>query len=62
MEYDGLTPRGMRITIDIDPTGLFEAEPYLVSDVGSLPAQIVDLVAKAIPSGWLATAKVRAKV
>lgn len=62
MEFDGLTPRGMRITIDIDPTELWAAEPYLVDDVGSLPAQIVDLVSKAIPDGWLATAKVRAKV
>ena len=62
MEFDGLKPRGIRIVIDIDPTDLFATEAYMVDDVGSLPANIIDLVAQVIPDGWIATAKVKAKV
>ena len=62
-EYDGLEPRGFRIVIDIEPTDLFEvAEPYTRSQALTLPGKVLGVLEPLLPSGWIATAKVKAKV
>ena len=62
MEFDGLKHKGIRIVIDIDPTALFPSDPFTVEEVGPIPAQVIDLIAKYLPNGWIATATVKAKL